>query len=374
MLYRLISIAVLTITLSLSLAANVFANEARLENFNDFVTEFTLLCGTVSVKAVSDEAIWARGSRPPYRGNLFNSSDHGITWEMVYTFDKPIEGIFIDEPGNIFVSVAADRWSARPNGVLFKSSDGGETFTGVLAIRAGSILNWNMAAGNGVMFVSEYGYKGNSGNNARRIYRSLNHGDTWEVVFSPEPRAEWHNHKILVTREGVIYQSIGDGKNAHIIKSSDNGNTWETVIERFHPTSAIEFETHILWGLDSGPVSGISRYDKETGEMEIAFTLPEPFSGSFYDMAYADGIVYAITVSYSGAHHPASIWYSRDEGDTWNLLGRIDKYPYHGVGLWNIVTDHKYGYISIQTPLYRNGKVEFYWGTLRFELVQQNGS
>ena len=370
MLYRLLGTAILIVTFSLGMTINGFASNARIENFNDFITEHTLLRENIFVQAICDEAIWARGARPPYQVNLLRSTDHGLTWRIVYTFDKPIEGIFVDEHSNVFVSVSADRWSPIPSGMLYKSSDGGETFLSVLIVEAGSILNWNITAGNGVMFVSEYGYKGSSGNNARRIYRSIDYGNTWEVVFNPAPRAEWHNHKILVTREGVVYQSIGDGENAHIIKSLDNGDTWQTVIEHFHPTSAVEFENHILWGLDSGPVSGISRYDKQTGEMDIVFTLPDPFSGSFYDMAYANGIVYAIAVSYLGAIHPASIWYSRDEGVTWNLLGRIDKEPHHGVGLWNVITDERYAYVAIQTPLFRNGEIELHWGTLRFELLQ----
>jgi len=335
------------------------------DNFKDFVVDCVFLEKDIFVMEAHEDVIWAR-----HRGTeLLKSTDQGLSWTLVHKFEKPINAIYCDDCGNVFVALTLDRWAADGTGQLYRSADDGENFCMVLDLEAGVSTNWNITSSSDVMLVSEYGYKGNNSNNARKIYRSLDFGQTWEIVFNPTPQEEWHNHKILITHDGTIYQSIGDGANARIIKSIDNGNTWATVIYRFHPTSAVDFDTHILWGLDTGPWAGVARYDKQTGQMSRSLVLPQPFNGAAYDMAVANGIVYAMFMSYEGHSHPASIFYSEDEGLTWNLLGYIEKEPHHGVGLTGLTVYEEFGYISIQTPIYNDDEVEIYFGTLRFELM-----
>ena len=352
----------------------VFAEAEELANFRDFITPFTLLEKGVIVMQAHEGRLWARQfdkaqTNAANATKLVESTDNGLSWVFLYEFEKPIQAIYYDNNGNIFVTVSLDRWGNVSTGEVFKSSDGGDTFRKVLDVLAGAALNWNIASYNGLMFLSEYGYKGGSGNNARRIYRSFDFGETWDIVYEPEPMEEYHNHKILITANGTVFQSVGDGEHAKIIKSADNGNSWETVIKGFHPTSAVAFENHILWGLDSGPVQGISKLNKQTWEMDIVLQLPHPFGGSAYAMAEANGVVYAAFMSYVGHSHPGSIFYSTDEGHTWNVLGYIEKSPKDGVGLFSIVTDGAYGYIDFQAPVYHNGTAKQFRGTLRFELV-----
>ena len=335
------------------------------DNFHDFITDYAFLDWGIIVLESDDDTLWATQFRT---GNLMKSTDHGESWTLAYQFTKPINAIYADGYSNLFVTTTLDRWAAIGMSEVFKSSDGGMSFRRVLDIEAGAPMRWNIASQGGTMFISEYGFKWLD-NNARRIYRSLDFGETWVTVHEPPQTIDYHNHKILITKDSVIYQSIGDGKNAQIIRSFDNGNTWTQAISGFQPTSGIAFETHILWGLDGGPWMGVARYDKQTGEMTRAFVLPEPFSGPSYDMILKDGIVYAAFLSYEGYDFPASIWYSKDEGINWHQLGYIEKTPQAGVGLNHIVADERFAYIDISTPIVRNGKIDLFRGTLRIELL-----
>ena len=359
------------------------------ENFHNFITDFVFLEWGVTVLEVQGNTLWAArtASAEPgaawasqwRTGELLKSTDHGESWNKVYEFSKPVNSVYVDDFGNIFVAVTYDRWASEGTGELFKSSDSGETFRKVLDIESGITLRWNIASRNGTMFASEYGFKGaenrvsrilnRAGNNARRIYRSTDFGETWSIVFEPNPTYNYHNHITLVTDEGIVYQSIGDWGNSKIIRSHDNGYNWETVAHGFQPTSAVVFDTHILWGLDGGPWDGVAGYDRDTGEFSNAFTLPYPFEGSCYDMAIAHGVVYAMFLSYGGDAHSASIFFSEDEGYTWNLLGYIEKLPAFGVGLYHLVVDELFGYIDIETPVHQNDTIDFFVGTLRFELL-----
>ena len=345
-----------------------------LENFRAFVTDVHLMEPYLYVLAYYDELLWATWSRGKYndRGNLLKSGDRGNTWEQVYVFYNPIDVIHFDGFGNIFVTTSIDRWGDTGMAQLFRSADGGVSFALVLDIISGAPYHWNIASKDGIMFLSEYGYKGSS-DNARRIYRSLDFGSTWHIVFEPPPTYNWHNHKIIITDAWAVYQSIGDMPHNHIIRSLDYGNTWELAIENLHPTAAVQIGNYILWGLDSGanpdvPNSGIARYCIAAGEIESFWIPPYPFSGSCYDIAVANGIIYALFLSYGGDVHPASIWYSKDEGRIWNLMGYIEKQPFTGIGLWALTVDDMYGYIIVQTPTDFTSGIEFL-GTLRFRLL-----
>jgi len=336
------------------------------ENFKNFITPYEFLADDIAVMSQHNGAVWARHL---FDYQLMKSTDYGMNWETGYKFEKPIIAIFCDDYDNIFVTTANERGYSEEKGELHKSSDGGNNFSQVLEIEAGIPVSWNFASKNGVMLVSEYGFKGEN-DNARRIYKSLDYGDTWEIIYEPEAVVEYHNHKIIITDDGTIYQSVGDGVNAKIMKSTDDGSNWITVIEGYHPTSAVEFDEYILWGLDSGPMSGIARLNKKTDEIEYAFKTPEPFNGSCYDMKEADGVVYAMFMSYMGAVHPSSIFYSLDAGETWEILGYIEKNETEGVGVYNLTVDDKYGYIDFGAPVYNDGEVTNYRGTMRFELLK----
>ena len=343
------------------------------DNFQNFGAPHVFLEANMVVMAYQDGVLWAFYHRT---GRLYSSTNQGGNWAFVYEFDQRIHAIHLDERGNIFVSTSADRWGYAPTGRIYRSDDGGATFVNVLYGMSGTAQHWNFASASrsessqdGIMFVSEYGFKGH-GDNARRIYRSLDFGKTWEIVFQPLPMYNYHLHKTLITPDGVVYQSVGDGIHAQIMRSLDDGETWHTRVQGLQPTSAIVFDTHILWGLDGGPWYGVARYCRVTGDVSTALSLPYPFSSSCYDMLYVGGIVYAMFLSYGRLDNPASIFYSKDQGITWQLMGYIEKTPRWGIGLYSIVTDGVYGYIFVSTIIIRDGvRVQGYHGTLRFELL-----
>ena len=353
-----------TVQISLRPAAGLDHRPA--DNFQSFITNYAFLDWGIIVLEAEDGVLWATQFRT---GNLMKSTDHGESWAFVHEFARPINAIYADGYGHLFVTTTLDRWAPRGTGEVFKSSDGGDSFRHVLDIGVGVPLRWNIASQDGTMFMSEYGFKWLD-NNARRIFRSLDFGETWVTIHEPPQTLDYHNHKILITEDGIIYQSVGDGQNSQILRSDDNGYTWTTAVRGFQPTSGLVFDAHILWGLDGGPWMGVARYDRQSGEMTQAFVLPQPFSGPAYDMIMVHGIIYAAFLSYGGYSFPASIFYSEDEGVTWHLMGYIEKAPHDGVGLNHIVTDGRYAFIDIGAPVNRDGMVEMFRGTLRIDLLR----
>lgn len=337
-------------------------------------SEYEFLKPYISVMAVDDVYLWAGGGNNSQKAyTLYRSDDFGDTWEKVKKFDKIIESIHITYDNTILISLSDGRWLENANSQIVISKDGGDSFEPVLDLESGAAYTWNMASDDeGYIFVSEYGYK-RLPDNARRIYRSKDGGLNWEIVYEPEEIDGYHNHVISIDAndKNIIYQVIGDDVKA-ILRSSDRGDTWEELVSgTYHPTSVIQIDDNIFWGLDGAPKSGIIRYNTSIEELDYAFETPKPYGGSIYDMMYVKDVIYAGLLSYSESsnHWNGSIFISKDKGQTWDKFCIWPKTEEMGVGIYKFTHQGDYGYIWGDFPIDLGDGSSFY-GTLRFKLIE----
>lgn len=370
---RLLIFIVITLVL-MSFMSFSFANEPVIKE--PYVnSDYILLEPYIKVMAADNEYIWAAGGikDEEIMKLLYRSSDYGESWELVHIFEKKIEAIHIAPNGYIFISISNDRWSREAKGEIWRFSDTELEFIKVLDVESGAAYTWNIASDDeGYVFVSEYGYKGEI-DNARRIYRSKDSGDNWEIVYEPEEILGYHNHVIHIDEEdnNIIYQVVGDDVKT-ILRSEDRGDTWESIVDGYHPTSIIQIDNEILFGLDNYPNSGIIRYSKETGEVSDSLITPKPFSGSIYDMIYVNDIIYAGLLSYDYNNWDGSIFISRDKGHTWENFLVWPKDSRIGVGFYKFSVMDDYLFVWVTLPVEIDGIIEKYQGTLRIKLIQDN--
>ena len=309
----------------------------------EVIPKYDILEPFIKVMAADEEYLWAAGgTEDEFMKILYKSKDHGDTWSIVHIFKKTIEGIHINPNNNIFVSISNERRSQDAKGEIWRSTTNGAYFTKVLELESGVATNWNFASDReGYVFISEYGNK--IEDNARKIYRSKNNGKDFEIVYNPEAIKGYHNHIINIDNRNpnIIYQSVGDDEK-FILMSKDRGNSWSSIIEGYHPTSMIQIDNTILWGLDNYPTSGIIRYDLNTEKLDYSIITPKPFGGSIYDMINVDGILYAGMMSYDYDKWDGTIFTSKDKGLTWNNYLIIPRSEEIGVGMYKFVTQGDY--------------------------------
>jgi hypothetical protein len=212
---------------------------------------------------------------------------------------------------------------------VWRSEDGGQTFTNVLAPRVGTPAQWNWATLGETLYVSEYGKKTLDGDgNARQIYRSDDDGRTWQVVYDPPPRADTHCHKLLADPwTGCVFQCYGDS-DEEIIMSCDGGESWEQVHDSFQPTAAVARQEGLYWGQEGAGLPGVTRYDRYTGKWKHVFQpwFYEDGGDNIFTMLEHDGVIYL-----AFANHRQSIWASVD-GEHWTFLhGPFGEYDAYGV-------------------------------------------
>lgn len=300
---------------------------------------------------------------------LFSSSDSGSTWFLLHEFDTNVQTVYFSPLGEMFVSIATDRFNPEGDGVIYRYDSKLEVFEEVLRLKSGAAYVWNIDGDkDGYIFVSEYGYK-YLPNNARRIYRSKDSGSTWELVYEPDETDNYHNHLIVIDTENpdIVYQAIGDEKNNKLLKSDDRGKTWNLYKSMFNPISVIQTSDYLIWGTDTHPQQGIYVMDKMTGEMLNHF-YPEGYAGSIYDMTEIDGKIYAGFSSYEWESQwwDGSVWSSEDHGFTWRLEFDIKKILGYGIGFYKFVVEDDIVYVNSSYYAGEESGKPPYTGTLKF--------
>lgn len=329
-----------------------------------------LLQPGVRVFAADAGGVWASagGGRV-----LVRSEDRGVTWRRLWDFGKTIQAVHLTPRGVLLVGAGDKGWERVTDAELFRSVDGGVTFSSVLKVRSGYIRFWSLASDDdGYVFASEYGYK-DLPDNARRIYRSADDGRSWSVVYAPPEAAGYHNHRLLIDRRNpnMVFLSVGDGPNSRIIRSADRGDTWQTLVSGINPTGVYQADDYLVWGLDNYPRAGMVLVDPDTGAGVGGFEPPDPYYGSAYDLLEADGVLYTGLLSYYWEIQwwDGSLWISRDQGQNWELWATWPKVPGQGIGFYKFSRSGPDGYVYVTLPVVENGNVIPFEGTLRFPLL-----
>ncbi|OON97365.1 MAG: hypothetical protein ATN36_03520 [Epulopiscium sp. Nele67-Bin005] len=316
-----------------------------------------------------EQLLWAT------KGNYLHISyDEGETFAWLHTFSQPdIDGVAFLNDKYLLVGTSNGRFSPDANGEVHLSTDYGKTFTKVLDLIAGSAYYWSFAAApDDTLIVSEYGYK-ELPNNARHIYMSEDEGQTWRIIYENGENDNNHMHRTHVDQQNsnIIYQSIGDGHNNKMIRSTDKGETWEIIIDEFNPTAVVQLGDTIIWGTDTHPTHG-TYVMNSGGEIVSSFHPPHSHTGPIYDMIEIDGIIYAGHMSYDWDVQPwdGSIWRSYDGGYNWELFAVLPKDDLEAIGLYKF--SHLNGYLYAHTTclgydIY-SGQKKYYSGTLKIKL------
>ncbi len=173
-----------------------------------------------------------------FGGGILKSTDFGETWELLEStltnegWDfKNVRVIRIDNGGNIYaVTFAYNRkdniGDFYNNGGLWKSTDGGESWT---KISPTSIVNYYNGSDvmpvseDVVLYVTQYGW----------LYRSTNGGETWTKITEGLPRVNDYNRVSFgqdPNDPNTVYAAfatfLGDGLKG-IYKTTDGGESWE---------------------------------------------------------------------------------------------------------------------------------------------------
>lgn len=216
---------------------NIFSSEAKWEPVNDFF-------GNMAVSAIAQDPsspnIMYFGTGEGYynvdavRGDgIWKSTDSGNTWSQLSLTRNDsfsyVNKIIVDGDGNVIVGT---KGTYVNNGGIYRSTDGGTTFTEVLERYTGSggseydrCADIEIAA-DGKTYYASMGIFSTDG-----IYKSTDSAKTWSRVYNANSTGEQRIDLVCApSNANYIYalvQGTGNGI-GKIMKSTDAGSNWST--------------------------------------------------------------------------------------------------------------------------------------------------
>ena len=151
--------------------------------------------------------------------------------------------------------------------------------------------------------------------------------------------------------------------------SEDRGDTWIRLEENTHPTSVVQIDDKLVYGLDGYPFGGFKIFDTNENKVIKDIKVDEIKKGSIYNMLEVNGKIYAGALSYNYQDWPGRILESNDGGNTWETILLWNKPEGFGVGFHDMVYWNGSLYIGVGVPM-ENSDGDVYWGrgTIKIEI------
>jgi photosystem II stability/assembly factor-like uncharacterized protein len=211
----------------------------------------TSAIGALAVSPSDPNVIYAGTGETAIRGNVshgdgvYKSTDGGRTWRDIGLSETRHIGRIRIHPTNpdlVYVAALGNAWKPNPDRGVYRSIDGGETWELVLhkSPQAGAVdltMNPNNPR---ILFASiwqaqRYPYKLESGGPESGIWRSTDGGDTWTEVTRNPGLPEGTIGKIgvaLSPAKSNRVWALVEAEDGSLFRSDDCGETWQRLSEQ----------------------------------------------------------------------------------------------------------------------------------------------
>jgi photosystem II stability/assembly factor-like uncharacterized protein len=317
--------------------------------------------GAVEVAPSNPNVLYAGSGESDIRSALssgdgvYKSSDAGKTWKNVGLRDsRQISRIVIDprNPDVVYVGALGHAYGPNSERGVFKSSDGGATWSHVLDKGPTvGVSDLAIAAANpNILFAGTWSphrppwstyapLQGPGGG----LYRSTDSGATWsQLNGNGLPEGEWGRVGVAVAPDGKrVYALIDAGKKSGLFRSDDGGNTWTLA----NSDSRITSRGWYFMGITVDPnnpdvlyMPNIALYRSEDAGKTIQIVRGAP-GGDDYHQLWVDprnsahlilGTDQGTTISLNRGQTWSS-WYNQPTAQFYHVV-TDNEFPYHVYG------------------------------------------
>ncbi|MBV8820227.1 MAG: hypothetical protein JO022_17835, partial [Acidobacteriaceae bacterium] len=199
--------------------------------------------GDVTVSQSEPDVVWVGTGEANNRQSsswgkgVYKSSDGGKTWTNMGLKDTHHIGRILIHPSNtntVYVAALGHLWGPNEERGVFKTTDGGKTWTKVLYINPDTgVTDLAMDINNpDTLYAAAYqrrrtafGYNGGGPGSA--IYRTTDGGATWKKLTNGLPKTELGRIGLDVYRRNgnIVYATV-ESEESGIYRSNDKGETW----------------------------------------------------------------------------------------------------------------------------------------------------
>jgi len=183
-----------------------------------------------------------RGQSSTYGDGVYKSTDQGKTWVNVgLAATKQISRVAVhpNNPDVVYVAAQGDRWKGTPDRGVYRSTDGGKTWTLVLkgenatSGAAGMSMDPNNPR---IIYVAMWDHQRTpwfvrSGGPGSGIWKTTDGGDTWTRLTTGLPKLMGNLDVAVSPADPERVYAIVEAEKGGLYRSDDAGKTWRLLSE-----------------------------------------------------------------------------------------------------------------------------------------------
>ncbi|MEO1084312.1 MAG: glycosyl hydrolase, partial [Acidobacteriota bacterium] len=214
--------------------------------FDPIFDEHTQSIGAVRVAPSDPDTVWVGTGESWTRNSVsigegvFKSTDGGESWKMMGLAESERIGairIHPKDPDTVYVCALGQLFSDHEERGVYKTTDGGETWDRILYVDATTgCADFDIDPQEpdilyaAMWQVRRWAYFFESGGPGSGLHRSMDGGETWEVIENGFPEEDLGRIAVAVapSRPNVVYATV-ESKETALYRSDDLGSTWRQV-------------------------------------------------------------------------------------------------------------------------------------------------
>jgi len=316
--------------------------------------------GDVALAPSNPEIVWVGTGEPNNRQSstfgdgVYRSNDGGRNWAHVGLHDSHHIGRVVIDPSDpdiVFVAALGRLWGPNKERGVFKTTDGGRTWTNVLFINEDTgVVDMVIDPQNReVLYAAAYQRRRtpwgfNGGGPGGGIHKTADGGRTWTKLAGGLPQGILGRIGLAVWRKDpkVLYATVEHRGEGGIYRSDDAGSTWRK-INSLNPRPMYYSKMHIDPQDDRRIyVLGASMYvSGDGGKTFVDPATGRPGSNQGMSPTYDVGVHgdhHALWINPANSKHlilgnDGGLYFSFDASVTWDKVNNIPLAQYYGIGV-----------------------------------------
>lgn len=209
--------------------------------------------GAVTIDPSNPDVVWVGTGETWVRNSVsvgdgvYKSTDGGDTWtRMGLASSERVARILVDpsHPGTVYAAATGRLWGSGGERGVYRSTDGGETWTRILATNEDSGCS-SLAMDPkdpktlyaGLWQFRRKPWKFESGGTGSGLFKSTDGGSTWKPLGKGLPEGELGRIAVEVApSDPKIVYALVEAKRSALFRSDDAGETWQEVNNSFNVT------------------------------------------------------------------------------------------------------------------------------------------